>query len=108
MITEQDLQAAIAECEGVRNPNANTCIKLAAFYTIREHLFPQKFESVLNAPTYSMADMPSVLESGTEFAEAVNRMRIEEVMSVMDELMSTIRVLQPRLYEGVMRKLFEE
>ena len=34
MITLDDLEAAIAECEGERNPNANTCIKLAAYYTI--------------------------------------------------------------------------
>ena len=36
MITEQDLLEAIAECQGQRNPNANTCIKLAAYYIILE------------------------------------------------------------------------
>ena len=30
MITEHDLKEAIAECEGNRNPDARTCIKLAA------------------------------------------------------------------------------
>ena len=44
MITEKDLQEAIAECEGQRNPNANTCVKLAAFYIIKDHLFPQQEE----------------------------------------------------------------
>ena len=39
MIREEDLQEAIAECQGQRNPNANTAIKLAAFYTIRRELF---------------------------------------------------------------------
>ena len=38
MITEKDLLEAIAECQGERNPNANTCIKLAAYYTILDHL----------------------------------------------------------------------
>ena len=41
MITENDLQEAIAECEGVRNPTANTCLKLAAFYTIKDKLYPE-------------------------------------------------------------------
>ena len=40
MITEQDLQAAIAECEGVRNPTSNTCLKLAAYYTIKDKMYP--------------------------------------------------------------------
>ena len=39
MITEKDLQEAIAEGQGQRNPNANTCIKLAAFLTIRKEMF---------------------------------------------------------------------
>ena len=38
MITKQDLLEAIAECQGVRDPRANTAIKLAAFYTILDHL----------------------------------------------------------------------
>ena len=43
MITEQDLQEAIAECQGERHPNANTCMKLAAFYTIKNELYPDHF-----------------------------------------------------------------
>lgn len=38
MITDQALQEAIAECNGKKNPDANTCMKLAAYYTIRDHL----------------------------------------------------------------------
>lgn len=111
MITEQDLQAAIAECEGQRNPNANVCTKLAAFYTIKDHLYPAEkdhFADVGNM-MYSRASEPVVskpmLKSGTEFAEIANRISLEHLMPVMDELMETIRVLHPRLYEGVLRKL---
>lgn len=112
MITEQDLQAAIAECEGQRNPNANTCIKLAAFYTIREHLFPHTPEQIPELPVvYSQAAEPSVIvdkpkiESDTDFARVANRVSADRLMEVMDELMSTVQILQPRLYDGVMRKL---
>ena len=45
MITEKDLQEAIAECQGERSPNASTCIKLAAFYTIKEHLYPDQVKN---------------------------------------------------------------
>ena len=37
MITRKDLIEAIEKCQGQKNPNANTCIKLAAYYTILDH-----------------------------------------------------------------------
>ena len=106
MITEKDLLEAIAECQGERNPNANTCIKLAAFYTIRDHLFPQ--EHVENAESYSYASEPAeiVIEdwSGTEFSQAVDGRELYSVLEVVDDLMSTLQVLNPRLYASVLRK----
>lgn len=104
MITEKDLQEAIAECEGERNPNANTCMKLAAFYTIRRELFGDA-EPV--AYSHAAAPPPSTegYESGTEFGRAIREMDPVAVLGTMDELMSTLEVVQPRLYAGVMRKL---
>ena len=52
MITERDLLEAIDECNGARSPNANTCIKLAAFYIILDHLYGDE-------PTYSKAEEPA-------------------------------------------------
>ena len=100
MITEQDLQEAIAECQGVKNPTSSTCIKLAAFLTIKEHLFPEPIKS------YSYASKPTTqVESGTEFARLVDGREWDEVFPVIDELMETVKVLNPRLYAGVLRKL---
>ena len=75
MIREEDLLEAIAECQGERNPNAQTCRNLAAYYTILDHV------------RYNP--------------------RISNVMGLMDELMDTLQVIQPRLYDAVMRKLKE-
>lgn len=106
MITEHDLAEAIAECEGQRNPSANTCLKLAAFYTIRDNLFPKEE----NPPFYSMQSMPMTddkvkYESKSEFGQAIIGMDVDELMPIMDELMTTLKVLVPKLYDGVMRKL---
>lgn len=103
MITEQDLFEAIAECQGERNPNANTCIKLAAYYTILDHVKEKP------APQYSFAnETPTNViryDGQSKFAEKINGKSIDDVLSVMDELMDTICVIYPRLYDGVMRKL---
>lgn len=111
MITEQDLQAAIAECEGTRNPNANTCLKLAAFYTIKDKLYPEEQNHFADTSkmVYSGAAEPEkvkpMLESDTEFARVAENISTEHLFAVMDELMSTLLILNPRLYAGVMRKL---
>lgn len=106
MITEQDLQAAIAECEGQRNPTSSTCIKLAAFYTIRDHLYPK--EKAEEPVFYSRSAGPvESWSSDTEFGQTVADRNINDILPVVDELMSTLQVLNPRLYAGVMRKLID-
>lgn len=109
MITEKDLQEAIAECKGQRNPTSSTCIKLAAFYILRDHLFPKEEPAAL--PAYSYAAPVETIEriidypGDTEFSRVIDGKKPEDVWPVMDELMSTISVLNPPLYAGVMRKL---
>lgn len=108
MITEHDLQEAIAECEGQRNPNVNTCLKLAAFYTIRDKMYPDKQEPVEQSfPQYSYARSETDLKPATEFRQAITGLRNDQVIDVMDELMTTIKAIIPNLYDGVMRKLTE-
>lgn len=106
MITEHDLQEAIAECEGQRNPSSSTCMKLAAFYTIRDKMFPAKQEEVEVMPRYSLSS--GLAESDSEFMQAVRGVDDEVFLSIMDELMTTLQALMPRLYDGVMRKLTTE
>ena len=105
MITLDDLEAAIAECEGERNPNANTCIKLAAYYTILN-------EKQGKPPVYSYSAEPvsPVKEtvdyySNSEFGREITGRDINDVIKLIDELMATLSAIQPRLYEGVMRRL---
>ena len=107
MITKEDLQEAIAECQGKRNPDANTCIKLAAFLTIQKEMFGE--ESVeLHRESYSYTPAPveGIEYNGdSEFSQEVRGLDVNDVMGVMDELMTTLQVVNPRLYAGVMRKL---
>lgn len=107
MITIDDLKAAIAEMQGERNPNANTCIKLAAYYTILNELEGKQ-------PSYSLAPKPDspVKEmaeyySETEFGQAIKGKDTLSVLEVMDELCTVLQAVQPRLYNGVMNKLKE-
>lgn len=109
MITEDKLNEAIAEMTGQRHPDANTCLKLASYYTIRNELFPK------NAPQidrgYSAAPPPGDYtidyDSGTEFSQAINGRDITEVLKVLDELMTGLYVVNPPFYRRIMRDLTE-
>lgn len=112
MITKQDLLEAIAECQGTRSPNANTAVKLAAFYTILDHLEDEQSVSKSvdrnSFAGYSLADIgaDAVRYDGkSEFAQTIDGKSQKDVWPVIDELMETIKAVNIRLYNGVMRKL---
>lgn len=108
LITKHDLDEAIAECQGQRNPNANTCIKLASFFIIRRELFEEdKEDEQFSQPMFSYSSGENIIGryGDSEFLEAVDGKPIENVMLVMNELMDSMQVLQPRIYDSVMRKV---
>lgn len=105
MITETDLRQAIAECHGTRNPNANTCMKLASYYTILDHIVEGERAEPEAVREYSYKNEPMSYHSGTEFCSAVEEIGYDEAMAVVDELMTTLAVINPRLYASVMRKM---
>lgn len=113
MITEQDLQAAIAECKGKRNPDSSTCIKLAAFLIIQEHLYgkPPESDTITALPAYSYAAPPEQVEtiidyqSDTEFSAVIDGRRADDVWPVMEELMEVLRRTNKSLYNATIRKI---
>lgn len=108
MITEKDLQEAIAECQGQRSPNASTCMKLAAFYIIRREMFGQQdIPSYSNAPPPEEPEQYVKYDGSSEFAGIVHGMRSDRAWSIMDELMELLQAINPRLYNGVLQKLEE-
>lgn len=113
MITKQDLLEAIAECQGIRNPTANTCIKLASYLTILEHLDDGKEnESAVGGADdirHSTQSEPPKLtyNSGSEFSEAIKNKNIDDVVGVLDEAMSVIGGVHRKLYDAIIQKLNE-
>lgn len=108
MITEKDLQEAIAECQGKRDPNANTCIMLAAFLIIQKEMFGKQQEEEIPAYSYASAPVGEVTySSDTEFSQKIQGMDTDEVIGIMDELMTALQVVNPRLYASVMRRVEE-
>ena len=104
MITEKDLTDAIRECES-EPITPNKVSKLADFYIIYEHLFGQPVDTAYSyAP---QAEKVIYTDGGNEFLQAVNGKDTEKVVAIIDELMEAIKILQPRMYDGVLCRLSE-
>ena len=88
------------------NPTADTCRKLASYYIIQDHLSGEP-----ETERYSYAASPErggqyiYVDSSTDFAEAINGRPADEIIPIVDELMTVLQAVNPRLYAGVMRKL---
>lgn len=119
MITEYEINAAIAECLGKRNPDANTVRTLAALYTIKEHLFPEDKKQepqekyLPSVGQYSYAPAPDQkpymisLDSDTEFSRVIEGREPEEVLPIIDEAMTLLQAVYPACYNAIMKKLTE-
>ena len=111
MITLDDLETAIAHCQGEPAPDARTCIKLAAYYTIREAMYgPRPDEAPEYAPQYSYDPAPAQetlvnYPGSTPFAKAINGLPAVAAWDVMAELMNVLGATNQRLYDGVIREL---
>lgn len=105
LITEQDLREAIAECQGTRNPNANTCIKLAAYYTILNNLNENQVNKEIPAPIYSFASDYDISYSDSQFSQMAMDKGIKKVFPIIDEAMDALSVLNPKLYNSILRKI---
>lgn len=114
MITEQDLKEAIAELQGRRNPTSTDCQKLAAYFTILDHLSDVTDGEIRGAsamPSYSRTEPPQtdnlvdynftcpVLKDG------LNGRENDVAYMILDELMNAVRVTNPELYRFAVRKL---
>ena len=97
------MDKAISECQGQRNPTATTCIKLAAYLTIKRELYGFPAEPMGG---YSFAT-PDVISTsgGSEFLNAVQGRKIDDILPTVNELVETLRLVQPHLYGAFMGKL---
>ena len=90
MINLDEINSEIEKLESM-SASYTTIEKLSWLYTVRDHLSPTKD---VEAP-----------DRNTEYILACSGKSMKCVLEVMDELMSTLLVIQPRLYNAVMDKL---
>ena len=103
MITLEELDEAIRDCEGSERHTYDDCIRLAALYTIKKQLYPDNIPEIRQSFRAAEDAIGDYGES--EFLQIVSGKNAGGVWEVIDELMTTIEITNPRLYNGVMRKI---
>lgn len=104
MIAEKELLEAIKECES-EPITASKAGKLADFYIIYDRLFGDPVNSAKYSHNAGIPEKIIDVDGGSEFLMAINGMNAEKVWLIIDELMTTIKIINPRLYDGVFRRL---
>ena len=99
MISIEQLNGEIAILED-ETPTHVVMQKLASLYTVRDHMMT--IPNVVSSPA-----SPSVVPpfGSTEFAEKVEGKDLIKTLSLVDEIITTISVLNPSLYAKIMREL---
>lgn len=107
MITDKDLQEAIAKCLGKVDPFPDDAILLAACYTIQEHnRYPEHSFASAETPIIDNGGVATIGNYGdSEFLSAVRGKDPAVVWPIINELMDTLSVVNPRVYDGVMRQI---
>lgn len=104
MIVRADIEKAIEDCQGEKNPDANTCLKLAAYYIILDHV--GAYSRSLSQMSFASEPVETVrYRSNSEFSDVIQGMDLHEVIAVMDDLMEAVQGLVPRLYTATIDKL---
>lgn len=99
MFTKNELLDAIDELEE-SPPTYQNCEKLATFYMLYDHLYGDK-RPVLETVRQTVIDD----YGDSDFLRLIAGSDAERVFSILDELMESVKLLQPRLYEATLTEL---
>ena len=97
MILIDEINGEIARLES-QVQTYQTVEKLAALYIVRDH-------NTIPTDKPTTETGPIQVEAKTPFLSLCAGEPVCDVLAVMDELMTTLQVLMPKLYDGVMRRL---
>lgn len=105
MFDMREVEGAIAELEN-GELTYSRCGKLADLYTIRrEHMVPEAQPPEVAVQTASEIPARVRISGSSDFMRAVAKVDFGAALDVLDELMSTLEIVNPKAYKSVMRRL---
>ena len=99
MITKQELEEAITEYENLPS-SYQACEKLATFYAVYDHLYGLKDSEKTASHEYL-----TEYYGNSEFFATIKGKNERSVFNILDELMSTLQIVNPNLYSATIEKI---
>ena len=105
MYTNAELTSAIEELENGKHTIQNV-IKLASLYTVRNNMDGNDIPLIrYSGDTEPVKDDCVGLYGDSDFLRLVHGKKCDEMWLMMNEIMDSVYMLNPRLYNSIMRKI---
>lgn len=99
MIDIEEIEREIQKLEARGETTYNICERLAWLYVVRDHLNDK------GGTKQTKQRSRSGFTGDSEFLEASSKIEFDELMRIMDEHMNAIKVIAPKEYQLIMRKI---
>lgn len=99
MINLDEIEREIYDLEARGETTYSLCERLAWLYIVRDHIKDGR------SGVASLSGNKTGQLSGSEFMEACSNIDFAELMAILDEHMSAVRVIAPKEYDSVVRKI---
>ena len=103
MLDVKEIDSEIARLEYVESSYSNYA-KLADLYTIRNQMKASETQSE-SVEAFPVATPVARVYGDSIFLQKVAEKDPQEVWSIIDELMDTLRVVNPKVYQNIMRRI---
>ena len=110
MITAEKIHSEIEQLK-VAPMTGDNCSSLASLLIIKEHLFkdePKNGGNVAgNEPQSVLHNEPITVytDNANPFIKAINGKEMEHLIPIFDELMSSVKILYPKLYQKTLNQI---
>lgn len=108
MLERRDVEERIAEIKGKRNQTESECMKLAAYIIIRDDFDKStggSYGDAAPAPVKPIAEAVIGDYGDTEFLQIIAGRNPDDVWPIIAEAMESLKLMEPRFYAGILRKI---
>ena len=110
MLERREVEERIAEIRNKRDQTETECVKLAAFLIIRDDFDTSAVVSYGDAAPTAAPIVETIIgdHGDSEFLKVIAGKDSALVWNVLNATMETLKVMEPRLYAGVLRRIQDQ
>lgn len=105
MYSREELVDAINQLLESSHHSIQNCEKLAAVYTVLDHISPDAQPHVNSFSSYEVKQDIIGVYGDSKFLQAIAGKDTQAVWKIMNEMMDAISVLNPKLHKAVLSRL---